>query len=79
MKLIRITKMMAGPDGVRHPGQTLTVDNDSAAMLVDAGAAEVIADIQAADVLTPDIETAAVDPVVETAVQPKAKTKKGAA
>lgn len=69
MKLIRMTKTMAGPDGVRQAGgRPFTVSDEEAAQLVEAGAAVIIATIQAAEVLTPDQETATVASAPEQAV-----------
>lgn len=81
MKLIRMTKTMAGPNGVRHPGmKPFTVPDEEAAQLVTAEAAEVIATIADPvaqdDGLPVEIETATVDPVVETAARPKATKKR---
>jgi hypothetical protein len=79
MKLIQMTKTMAGPGGVRPAfGRPFTVGDEEAAQLVAAGAAEIIAVIteQAeADVLTPDRETA-VRSAPEQAIQAKAAPKR---
>ncbi|MEZ4714298.1 MAG: hypothetical protein R3A44_44370 [Caldilineaceae bacterium] len=70
MKLIRMLKTMAGPDGVWHPGmKPFTVDDETAEMLVNAEAAEIVATI------TPAVEAATVDPVTETADAPQATAK----
>lgn len=73
MKLIRMTKTMAGPEGTFGAGKLRTVDDATATMLIEAEAAEVIALIAPAT-----IETASVDPVIETAARPKATKKKAA-
>jgi hypothetical protein len=79
MKLIRMTKTMAGPDGVRVPGmKPFTVSDAEADGLVAAGAAEIIATISeqlTAAVLTPDLETAVAEPARETAVVAKPRKK----
>lgn len=72
MKIIRMTKTMAGPYGVYPVGQVRTVDDLTAAMAIGAGAAELVAHI--ADPATAaqpaGAESAAVDPVAETADAP---------
>lgn len=60
MKLIRMTRTMAGPAGSWHPGQTRTVEDAEADALIAADAAELIAVI----------------PVEETAVVTKPKRNK---
>lgn len=66
MKLIRMKKTMAGPDGVRQPGmKPFTVSDEEAAQLVAADAAEVIATIADAQ---PAPETTALQGAPETAV-----------
>ena len=74
MKLIRMLKTMAGPNGVRSPGmKPFTVSNEEAEQLVAAEAAEVIATI--ADALV-EVETTALSGAPEMAVvdqMPKTK------
>lgn len=85
MKLIRMTKTMAGTNGVRAAGgRPFTVSDEEAAQLVAANAAEIVATITAqteTDVLTPDrsgAETAALagPPEAAVPVKPVKKTKK---
>ncbi|MCA9903834.1 MAG: hypothetical protein KC547_08260 [Anaerolineae bacterium] len=80
MKLIRMTRTMASPAGIRTAGSgPYTVSDDEAAMLVAAGAAELVATItdrEIGHVLTPDREVATVDPVDEAAVRKPAHRKR---
>ena len=67
MKLVRMLKIMAGPEGVRHPGmKPLAVSDQEAAELVAAEAAEVVGGIDAGG-----RTVATVDLVVEKAVAPQ--------
>lgn len=43
MKNVRMVKLMAGPDGVFHPGQVVLVDDKTADQLVKSHSAEVVA------------------------------------
>lgn len=78
MKLIRMTKTLAGPNGVRQPGmKPFPVSDEEAAALVAAEAAEIIAEINDAETaVNDDIETATAEPAAEQAVQPKPKRRK---
>lgn len=40
MKQIRMKTLMAGPNGVRHPGEICMIGPEEAAVLVDGGYAE---------------------------------------
>lgn len=78
MKLIRMTRTMAGPAGNWHPGQTRTVEDAEADALIAADAAElidVIAPMVTVHVDSDEIETATIDPVEETAVVTKKRKK----
>lgn len=86
MKIIRMTKTMAGPSGTFAPGMLRTVDDDTAAMLIGAEAAELAPGVKQptlapepdADPELVEEETAAVEPAPETAVieAPRKKVKK---
>ena len=82
MKLIRMIRTMAGPDGIRPAGSgPYTVSDEEAAMLVQADAAEIVATISDRamdDVLTPDREVATVAGAPEAAVQRKSAPRKRA-
>lgn len=81
MKLIRMTKTLAGPEGVFTAGSQRTVSDEEAATLKAARAANIIADITEeteGEILTPDKETAAVAGAPERAVQAAAKPRKRA-
>ena len=86
---IRMKSLMAGPDGIYHPGQEVEVADDLAKALIKAGYAEeiILSDIErrkdvaddegieaAGDEASQVRETAAVEPP-EQAVTPK-KTRK---
>lgn len=70
MKIIRMIKTMAGPDGTFTAGMVRKVDDAEAAALVDIRVAELVADIAAGP-----LESAALEPATEKAVQPKAARK----
>lgn len=69
MKIIRMIKTMAGPDGTFTAGMVRKVDDAEAAALVDIRVAELVADIAAGP-----LESAALEPATEKAV-PKAARK----
>lgn len=86
MKLIRMTKTLAGPDGVFTVGSQRTVSDAEAAALKEARAADIIADITEeteGEILTPDrpatssgAEIAAVVGAPERAVRKRPAKKK---
>lgn len=46
MKLVRMIKTMAGPNGVRTAGDVLSMSDQEALILLDARVIEVVADIR---------------------------------
>ena len=46
MKKIRMLKLMAGPEGIFHPGQTVQLEDKTAAQLVADHAAVYVADAE---------------------------------
>lgn len=81
MKLVRMTKTMAGPQGILGVGTQTLVTDELAQRLVAAEAAELIGEpsipeVKEAEILTPDKESAAVESAPEKAVTRKPAAKK---
>ena len=81
MKLIRMTKTLAGPGGTFPVGSRRTVSDAEAAALKAARACDILGDVPAeaaAEIVTPDKESAAVAGAPERAVAAKATPRKRA-
>lgn len=69
MTRVKLLKLMAGPDGVTHTGQTVTVDDEQARALIECGAAVLVDTPKPAVVIeeTAEVETADIEPATEFA------------
>lgn len=63
MMAVRLLTLLAGPEGVFHPGEVLQLSDEAAQQLVRAGYAEPIG----------EVVTATAEPQTEKAVKPKSR------